>query len=269
MTSKLEEIKSKLSSIELELKEADEKIEKLRGKKLKNENPVLVKDENDTLELTHEVNTQDIKLYKEKISKLEKELKKNAEKLSKLKEENAKLKKDKNIPKPQSNENSKNLILNLKDLTQSIGLTLRNEESKEETDDLSIQTEEENTKIENADTLDKKIKEYEKIFEELKEKANQINSTMDDQKNTIKQYRIYLNEVQNYVAEFREQINITGNNITIGKDNLKLKDYNALFEKVSNISYELDNIILDNKDKYEHNLEFNLTNIQMNINSLN
>ena len=269
MTSKLDEIKSKLSSIELELKEADEKIEKLRGKKLKNENPVLVKDENDTLELTHEVNTQDIKLYKEKISKLEKELKKNAEKLSKLKEENAKLKKDKNIPKPQSNENSKNLILNLKDLTQSIGLTLRNEESKEETDDLSIQTEEENTKIENADTLDKKIKEYEKIFDELKEKANQINSTMDDQKNTIKQYRIYLNEVQNYVAEFREQINITGNNITIGKDNLKLKDYNALFEKVSNISYELDNIILDNKDKYEHNLEFNLTNIQMNINSLN
>ena len=92
---------------------------------------------------------------------------------------------------------------------------------------------------------------------------------MDDQKNTIKQYRIYLNEVQNYVAEFREQMNITGNNITIGKDNLKLKDYNALFEKVSNISYELDNIILDNKDKYEHNLEFNLTNIQMNINSLN
>ena len=66
MTSKLDEIKSKLSSIEFELKEADDKIEKLRGKKLKNENPVLVKDENDTLELTHEVNTQDIKLYKEK-----------------------------------------------------------------------------------------------------------------------------------------------------------------------------------------------------------
>jgi hypothetical protein len=269
MTSKLDEIKSKLSSIELELKEADEKLENLKGKKLKNENPVLVKDENDTLELTHEVNTQDIKLYKEKISKLEKELKKNSEKLSKLREENAKLKKDKINPKPQSNENPKNFILNLKDLTQSIGLTLRNEESKDEADDISILTEEENTKMENADILDKKIKEYEKILEELKEKANQINSTLDNQKNTIKQYRIYLNEVQNYVAEFRENINIAVNNITIGKDNLKLKDYNALFEKVSNISYDLDNIILGNKDNYEHNLEFNLTNIQMNINSLN
>ena len=269
-TSKnIDEIKAKISSAEIQIKEADEKIERIRQKKLKNENPVLVKDENDCLEFSHQINTQDIKLYNEKIKKLEKELRKNEEKLSKLREENAKLKLAKNIQKPELQPAKKNLILNMNDLRQSIALQIMREESKEENDTIDTINDEENTKIENAETIDKKIKEYEKIFDELKEKANQINSTLDTQKDTIKQYRNYLNEVQNYVAEFREKLNIEVNNITIGKDNLKLKDYNALFEKVSNISYELDNILLENKDNFEHNLEYNLNNIQININSLN
>ena len=265
----IDEIKAKISSAEIQIKEADEKIERIRQKKLKNENPVLVKDENDCLEFSHQINTQDIKLYNEKIKKLEKELRKNEEKLSKLREENAKLKLAKNIRKPELQPAKKNLILNMNDLRQSIALQIMREESKEENDTIDTANDEENTKIENAETIDKKIKEYEKIFDELKEKANQINSTLDTQKDTIKQYRNYLNEVQNYVAEFREKLNIEVNNITIGKDNLKLKDYNALFEKVSNISYELDNILLENKDNFEHNLEYNLNNIQININSLN
>ena len=265
----IDEIKAKISSAEIQIKEADEKIERIRQKKLKNENPVLVKDENDCLEFSHQINTQDIKLYNEKIKKLEKELRKNEEKLSKLREENAKLKLAKNIQKPELQPAKKNLILNMNDLRQSIALQIMREESKEENDTIDTANDEENTKIENAETIDKKIKEYEKIFDELKEKANQINSTLDTQKDTIKQYRNYLNKVQNYVAEFREKLNIEVNNITIGKDNLKLKDYNALFEKVSNISYELDNILLENKDNFEHNLEYNLNNIQININSLN
>ena len=267
-STNIEELKSRISSIEEEIKEADEKIAAIRQKKLKNENPVLVKDENDCLEFSHQLNTQDIKIYNEKISKMEKELKKNEEKLSKLREENAKLKKDKNIKKPESKPVKKNLILNMKDLRQSIAFQIKKEQSKEVMD-TDTSTDEENVKMENAETIDKKIKEYEKVFDELKEKANQINSTMDSQKETIKQYRNYLNEVQNYVSEFREQLNITVNNITIGKDNLQLKDYNSLFEKVSNISYELDNILLENKDIFEYDLEYNLTNIQTNINSLN
>ena len=229
-TSKnIDEIKAKISSAEIQIKEADEKIERIRQKKLKNENPVLVKDENDCLEFSHQINTQDIKLYNEKIKKLEKELRKNEEKLSKLREENAKLKLAKNIQKPESQPAKKNLILNMNDLRQSIALQIMREESKEENDTIDTINDEENTKIENAEIIDKKIKEYEKIFDELKEKANQINSTLDTQKDTIKQYRNYLNEIQNYVAEFREKLNIEVNNITIGKDNLKLKDYNALF----------------------------------------
>ena len=265
-TSKnIDEIKAKISSAEIQIKEADEKIERIRQKKLKNENPVLVKDENDCLEFSHQINTQDIKLYNEKIKKLEKELRKNEEKLSKLREENAKLKLAKNIQKPELQPAKKNLILNMNDLRQSIALQIMREESKEENDTIDTANDEENTKIENAETIDKKIKEYEKIFDELKEKANQINSTLDTQKDTIKQYRNYLNEVQNYVAEFREKLNIEVNNITIGKDNLKLKDYNALFEKVSNISYELDNI---NENKTEFNFKNKCEEIDITINLL-
>ena len=263
----LDEIKSKLSSTENQIKEAEEKIKNLKAKKLKDQNPALLKDENECLELSHQMNFQDIKLYNEKIIKMGKELEKNKEKLLKLREENKKLKKEKNINKQESKEN-KNVILNLKDLYQSIGLKIRKEETKEDLD-TNVNNEQENTKTENTEEVNKKIKEYEKVFEELKEKANQINSIIFEQNETIKESRNYLNDVQNYVAEFRDRLNISVNNKIVEGDNLKLKDYNILFENISNILYELDNIIFQNMDNYGHNIEYNLTNIQININNLN
>ena len=100
--NKIDELNSEISSKEKEIKDADLKLEKLQEKKLKVENPVLLREENDVLDLTHQANVVDIKLYNEKIIKLEKELKKTEAKLKKLKEENAKLKKDKNINKEES-----------------------------------------------------------------------------------------------------------------------------------------------------------------------
>ena len=64
-----DELKSEISKTEKQIKASDLKIESLREEKLKSENPVLIKDENDILEITLQSNTVDIKLYKEKIIK--------------------------------------------------------------------------------------------------------------------------------------------------------------------------------------------------------
>ena len=269
-TNNIDDLKSQISSTEAKIKEAEGIIELFKERKLKYENPSLIRDENDILDFTHQSNGVDIKLYNEKILKLQKEVEKNGQKLLKLREENAKLKKDKNIetnnPEPQEN---KNRILNLKDLTQSINLIIRTE--SKDVSDIDTITSEENIKMENAEVINKKIKEYENVFEELKEKANQISSFIDKQKEAIKENRNYLNDIQNYVSEFKERLNISINNQLIDNDNknLKLKDYNNLFETASNKLFELDNILLENKDKYGPDIEYNLTNIQMNINSLN
>ena len=186
-TNNIDDLKSQISSTETKIKEAEGIIELFKERKLKYENPSLIRDENDILDFTHQSNGVDIKLYNEKILKLQKEVEKNGQKLLKLREENAKLKKDKNIetnnPEPQEN---KNRIFNLKDLTQSINLIIRTE-SKDVSGDIDTITSEENIKMENAEVINKKIKEYEKVFEELKEKGNQISSFIDKQNEAIKE----------------------------------------------------------------------------------
>ena len=263
----IDELKSEISTTEKQIKASDLKIESLREEKLKSENPVLIKDENDILEITLQSNTVDIKLYKEKIIKLKKDIEKNEKKLLKLREENAKLKKEKKIIKKESKGNKKK-ILNIKDLSQSIGIKIK-EELKDDNDYEPL-NDEGNTKIGNIEDANKKLKEYENIFEELKEKANKIYITINNQKDKIKEYRNYLNEVQNYVSDFRERLGISINNKFLDNEHsLKLKDYNALYEKVSNILFEIDSIIFENKDKYEQNIEYNLINIKTNIFNLN
>ena len=156
-TNNIDDLKSQISSTEAKIKEAEGIIELFKERKLKYENPSLIRDENDILDFTHQSNGVDIKLYNEKILKLQKEVEKNGQKLLKLREENAKLKKEKNIetdnPEPQEN---KNRILNLKDLTQSINLIIRTE-SKDVSSDIDTISSEENIKMENAEVINKKI----------------------------------------------------------------------------------------------------------------
>ena len=152
-TAKIDDLNSKISSTESEMKEAERILELLHDKKLKVENPVLLKEENDVLDFTHQANVVDIKLNNEKIAKLQKELKKSEIKLLKLREENAKLKKDKNINMPDSKAN-KNAILNLKDLYQSINFQI-NEETKEDSNDTEATNEEVNIKMEKEEIIRK------------------------------------------------------------------------------------------------------------------
>ena len=84
----IDELNAQLSSIESQIKDADKKIENLREKKLKIENPSLLKDEKDILDIIQQSNSVDIKIYKEKIIRLEKDVKNNEGKLKKLKTRN-------------------------------------------------------------------------------------------------------------------------------------------------------------------------------------
>ena len=74
--NKIDELYAEISLSENNLEKAEEEIKNLKEKKLKLENPDLIKEENEDLKLTHELCLEDIKAYNEKIIKLKEMLKK-------------------------------------------------------------------------------------------------------------------------------------------------------------------------------------------------
>ena len=264
---KIDDLNTEISLSENKLEKAEEEIKLLKEKKLKMENPDLIKEENEDLKLTHELCIEDIKAYNEKIIKLKEMLTKKEEKLSKLREENINLKKDTNIKKEEP-EPSKNLIFDFKELFKSIGL-----KSVEMTDNDVIENntvkDEENIKMINKEKVEEKQKEFEKILDELKNKANQINSIVNKQKEIINEHKKYLNEINSYLSKFREKLNISINNKILNNNKSKIKEIKTLVDKNSVILLELDNIIKENKDNSGQSIENLLINIQNDINDLN
>ena len=264
---KIDDLNTEISLSENKLEKAEEEIKLLKDKKLKMENPDLIKEENEDLKLTHELCIEDIKAYNEKIIKLKEMLTKKEEKLSKLREENINLKKDTNIKKEEP-EPSKNLIFNFKELFKSIGL-----KSVEMTDNDVIENntvkDEENIKMINKEKVEEKQKEFENILDELKNKANQINSIVNKQKEIINEHKKYLNEINSYLSKFREKLNISINNKILNNNKSKIKEIKTLVDKNSVILFELENIIKENKDNSGQSIENLLINIQNDINDLN
>ena len=264
---KIDDLNTEISLSENKLEKAEEEIKLLKEKKLKMENPDLIKEENEDLKLTHELCIEDIKAYNEKIIKLKEMLTKKEEKLSKLREENINLKKDTNIKKEKP-EPSKNLIFDFKELFKSIGL-----KSVEMTDNDVIENntvkDEENIKMINKEKVEEKQKEFEKILDELKNKANQINSIVNKQKEIINEHKKYLNEINSYLSKFREKLNISINNKILNNNKSKIKEIKILVDKNSVILLELENIIKENKDNSGQSIENLLINIQNDINDLN
>ena len=264
---KIDDLNAEISLSENKLEKAEEEIKLLKEKKLKMENPDLIKEENEDLKLTHELCIEDIKAYNEKIIKLKEMLTKKEEKLSKLREENINLKKDTNIKKEEP-EPLKNLIFDFKELFKSIGL-----KSVEGTDNDVIENntvkDEENIKMINKEKVEEKQKEFEKILDELKNKANQINSIVNKQKEIINEHKKYLNEINSYLSKFREKLNISINNKILNNNKSKIKEIKTLVDINSVILLELDNIIKENKDNSGQSIENLLINIQNDINDLN
>ena len=120
----INEIKSRISETLNKIKIADDKIKILKEAHSKIVNPSLLKEENENLKLIHQLCLEDLKRYNQKILKLKERFKINESILLKLRKENEQFKKIKNINNQISNTN-KNVILNLKDLSRSIGLKTR------------------------------------------------------------------------------------------------------------------------------------------------
>ena len=264
---KIDDLNTEISLSENKLEKAEEEIKLLKEKKLKMENPDLIKEENEDLKLTHELCIEDIKAYNEKIIKLKEMLTKKEEKSSKLREENINLKKDTNIKKEEP-EPLKNIIFDFKELFKSIGL-----KSVEGTDNDVIENntvkDEENIKMINKEKVEEKQKEFEKILDELKNKANQINSIVNKQKEIINEHKKYLNEINSYLSKFREKLNISINNKILNNNKSKIKEIKTLVDINYVILLELDNIIKENKDNSGQSIENLLINIQNDINDLN
>ena len=91
-----DEVKSQLSSTEDMIKKAEDEIKSLKETLSKTENFDFLKEENETLNLIHNMTLEDIKIYKEKILQLKEMSKTNESILLKLKKENEELQKIKN-----------------------------------------------------------------------------------------------------------------------------------------------------------------------------
>ena len=103
----IEIIKSELSESLKILENLDVTLASLKQQKSGGMNKSNLEEENESLKVNHQINTQDIEYYKSEILKLEEKRNNNQAKILKLKEENQKLKnnfsKSKNIINKNSN----------------------------------------------------------------------------------------------------------------------------------------------------------------------
>ena len=263
----IEEIKLQISNSEEKLKKADAKIKKLKDIKRKKNNPTLLREENEDLDLTHQLCLEDKKIYNEKISKLKEEIKRNKEKILKLKEDNDNFKKEKNTNE-QDSKSYHNMIFNIKDLCNKIHLQIKKQTNNNNLED-NKKINNDIRKKENIEKINKKKEEFEKMLDKLKMKANQNKNIINEQKRKNNEYRNYLIEIHQYISLFTERLNISINNQILNNNDPKVNEITNLFEKVSIMLFELDDILFQIENSFGQNVENILTNIQEKINDLN
>ena len=267
--SEAEQIKLNLEKSERNLKTANEILKDLQEQKAKRDNPNILKEENEDLDITHRLCIEDIKHYNENILQLQKEQKLNEDIILKLKKENEKLKKEKNVP--DNNNNNKNskaygeFVLNMKDLCKKLGFKLLKKDQNPPQENI-IKDNKEGKKI-NLDKIKKTKEDFDKTLKELKTKSNQFNNKIRGQNITVNEYRKYLNEVYQFMSTFRERISVSMNNAR-NNNNANLEEMNKLFESISIEMFELDDIILRNNNIFGSNVENIIADIQTNIDNL-
>ena len=266
----IDQLRSQLSSTKNSIIHAENKIKALKEAITKRKNPDLLKQENENLKLTHQLGSENIRIYNEKILKLKNQFKMNEEVLLKLREKNKQLKIEKNAIKQESKP-SQNVISNFKDLYKSINLKKKTDLKSDNVKNIVDNRikDKENIKTENFEKINKIKHQYENILDKLKDKANQINYTLKKQNEIIDGYRNYLNEIQIYLNKLRAKLNISVNNVALYNNNAQLNEFSSLFDNVSLMLFKLYDIFLENKNNYGQNIENVLINIQTNINELN
>jgi len=257
----IEQLVLQLSNYENELKNAEQTIQGLNEEKIiiisQNENPNIIKEENESLKLIHQVNLSDIKDYQNEVLYLQNELKNNQTKIIKLKEENENLKKRLSKFENKDNISNNNRIKNIKDLKKTIKLDIYKNNNHNHNIIINVK---ENKKY-TIDTAKKK--EYENILNNLKLQSNEYILNINEQNQKIKEYIDYLNKIYNDITSIRENIN----NNYIRDDNIDkiLEQINTQFNQCSLIFTELEDISCQNINYFQNEFENILSEIRLNI----
>ena len=175
----IEQLVLQLSNYENELKNAEQTIQGLNEEKIiiisQNENPNIIKEENERLKITHQFNLSYIKDYQNQALDLQKQLKNNQAKLIKLKEENENIKKRFSKFKNSNNITNNYLIKNIKDLKKTIKLDIYKNNNPTHNNIINAK---ENKKY----TIDAvKKKEFENLLKNLKLKSNEYILKINEQ----------------------------------------------------------------------------------------
>ena len=279
----IKSLKGQITETEDIIKKAEEEIKILNEQKSLKENPELFKEENEFLKLTHQLCQEDIKEYKEKILKLEEEVKENEKKLENIKLENEKLNKEKKVNKNINKEIDINLddydddnlsekMLKVKDILKRHGINVNIISNNDYEFNNYNKNNNNNSKNENFEIMNKKKREYSKILDEFQNRANSINFFLDYENYKYDNFKSDLYIYQNYRKKCRERLNISfinNNNKSPENNNaLILDEYSKIIDQISKIISQIDNTFLNMKNNFGKNIENKLTNIQNNINNL-
>ena len=258
----MEQLVLQLSNYENELKKAEQTIQELNEEKIiiisQKENPNIIKEENECLNITHQICLSDIKDYQNQVLNLQQEIDNNQTKLIKLKEENENLKKKfSKFENNNNNTNNNNRIKNIKDLKKTIKLDIYKNKDQNQNNIINVK---ENKKYKIDEV---KKKEYENSLKDLKSKSNEYIININEQNQKIKEYKDYLNKIFNDIASIRENIN--NNNIRDDNIDKILEQINTQFDKCSLIFTELEDISSQNINYFQSEFENILSEIQLNI----
>ena len=260
----LQDIILQLSSSENELKRANDAIKNMTNELelLKNKN-LKLKEENEEYDLIHKLCSKDILEYKEEIKKLNKNKKDNEKRISELKTENQNLKNKK--AKKNKKKEKKNTINNIKDLSKSLGIVIKNDNDEFE-EKGEIRTTNELKNIE--EVIQKKKVDNDLEFIKLKEKCNGFYQDIEQQKEIIENYKRYLNEVSQQMNVFNEALNISSSNNkqnTNADANKNLDEISQQIDIVSISLVELEDTMYNIKDLFGKNIENLLNEIHKNL----
>jgi len=239
MEDKVMNLVLEISKAELELNKLNKAIDNLK-KKLKSK---ALEEENESLKLIHQLCENDISEYKEQIKLLEENLKSNSDELNKIRKENESLKKGKNVPK-EDTENQKSLT-EIKKISKKYGINL----FKRLLPSLSEELEKERKKEEIPENVLeeylKKKKEYETTFNELIIKCNKYYEEEKNEKKLVNDHMDFIDKVNNEIQNLDNNFSIVNPNI-----NLNLSDGKQIFEEICEKVESLNFALIDLKDVY-------------------
>ena len=236
-------MEDKIMKLVLEISKKDEELNQLNKtidnlkKEIKSKTG---EEENENLKLMHQLCENDISEYKLQIKALEENIKLNKDVLNNLRKENESLKKAKNIPK---DDNEEQKIVTIKNISKKFGINLINKLLPSLSKELEKERQKEEIPKSILDEYLKKKKDYETTFNNLIMKCNNYYEEEKNEKKLVEDYMGFIDEVNNEIQNLDNNFSIVNPNI-----NLNLSDGKQLFEEICVKVEILSSSLIDLKD---------------------